>query len=83
MTPPRPFDDPLSVLVIYQLVAPVVALASIGLPALLGRPPGARGVEGRAYGKPITAESAAAAMKAHLDAAYRSTVAVLDGPGLG
>lgn len=26
---------------------------------------------------------AAAAMKAHLDAAYRSTVAVLDGPGLG
>ena len=38
MTPPRPFDDPLSVLVIYQLVAPVVALASIGLPALLGRP---------------------------------------------
>ena len=24
----------------------------------------------------------AAAMKAHLDAAYRSTVAVLDGPGL-
>ena len=38
MTPPRPFDDPLSVLVICQLVAPVVALASIGLPALLGRP---------------------------------------------
>lgn len=27
-------------------------------------------------------EKAAAAMKAHLDAAYRSTVAVLDGPGL-
>ena len=26
---------------------------------------------------------ASAAMKAHLDAAYRSTVAVLDGPGLG
>lgn len=26
---------------------------------------------------------AAAAMRAHLDAAYRSTVAVLDGPGLG
>jgi DNA-binding GntR family transcriptional regulator len=26
---------------------------------------------------------AAAAMKAHLDAAYRSTLAVLDGPGLG
>ena len=26
---------------------------------------------------------AAAAMKAHLDAAYRSTIAVLDGPGLG
>jgi DNA-binding GntR family transcriptional regulator len=26
---------------------------------------------------------AAAAMKAHLDAAYKSTVAVLDGPGLG
>ena len=26
---------------------------------------------------------ASAAMKAHLDDAYRSTVAVLDGPGLG
>jgi DNA-binding GntR family transcriptional regulator len=26
---------------------------------------------------------AAAAMKAHLDAAYRSTIAVLEGPGLG
>ena len=28
-------------------------------------------------------EQAAAAMRAHLDSAYRSTVAVLDGPGLG
>ena len=30
--------DPVSVLVVWQLVAPVAALAGIGLPALLGRP---------------------------------------------
>ncbi len=38
MTTPRFLADPVSALVVWQLVAPVTALAGIGLPALLGRP---------------------------------------------